>query len=85
MVWITALNSLAGAPAAIPSLTDNSARSQLARMAAMQQKEISAHRVLDAGAYVVTKETIEIMNLTSEIWHQFRNFLPFSAFFGHFL
>ena len=34
---------------------------------------------------LASKETIEIMNLTNEIWHQFRNFLPFSAFFGHFL
>ena len=25
------------------------------------------------------------MKWTNEIWHQFRNFLPFSAFFGHFL
>ena len=25
------------------------------------------------------------MNLTNEIWHQFRKYLPFSAFFGHFL
>ena len=33
----------------------------------------------------MNKETIEIMNLTNEIWHQFRNCLPFSAFFWQFL
>ena len=30
------------------------------------------------------KETIEQMKWTNEIWHQFRKYLPFSAFFGHF-
>ena len=38
-----------------------------------------------ARSTIVTKDTIEQMKWTNEIWHQFRNFLPFSAFFGHFL
>ena len=32
-----------------------------------------------------SKDVIEKMKWNNEIWHQFRNFLPFSALFGHYL